>query len=640
MFVAGIAVLLFASIPTQQLNAQILGAFSAVQTQSGPYVELTDDIEITSDKFGFPPNYANDLNDGYAVVMLDQFQFEFNGEVYDKFWVNINGFITFGKKENGLLMGPPNLTEGTREPRGLFWAAGSYPVNVIAPFWGDHYYRVADARFKGYAPTKISYQSEADKMIIQWKNLNVNYLPDYKASVADFQVILYKSTDPFSKQGNIEFRYGQIGKRPNQEEYVDIVDERVITAGASVGVKGEGTTTDAQAEFINCLYNGGPLRDEWNDIDPFTSEILTSDWTPSGSGALAIFVGAQTRFNIEEWWGDGDVDFSKSYGKAHYGMNQNRFVTINDARLIMKSIATNTPLDPVRRRAAYHADVNHNGRYYFDANGVKKLVPWRDLDYSENLPTEVSSIKQIRFEANEYDAALIVAYLGAKVPELPWTIDYVVEYGKKAEDTKLGFNFGTPELLPTGSYRMPVSVNQDFNGAIGAKFDINANVISAVSNVEDNMLVSNGTSNVVIAGSGEFTADQVIAYVTFNTENKEINVNNIRINDNNVENASLKFANVETSENNGIMLQNVPNPFTALTNITLNLVESGFYSLSVYDVRGNLVKTIAASEMNAGEATFEWNGTDNSGNSVESGVYVYRLTGNGNTIVKKMVLNK
>lgn len=641
LFAAGLAFLLTIAFPTQHLNAQVLGEFDGITVRVNPYAELVDDVVIEANKFGMPPNYQQDLDDGYAVIQLDQFGFEFNGEVYNQVWVNINGFITFGKKTGGTLFPPPNLPAGTREPHGLFWEGSSYPVNVVAPFWGDHRYRVDGDKFFGYAPTKISYKSEADKFIIQWKDLNINFRPDFKASVADFQVILYKSTDPYSPQGNIEFRYGQIGKRPNQEQFFDITDERVITTGASVGLKGEGTIVGQQADFLNALYNDG--RIPFDETFASTQETLTTEWTPSGSGANSIYMVANTRFNVEEWWGDGDVDFSKTVGKAHYQKPQNRFVTINDARLIMRSIATGKPLDPVRRRAAYHADVNHNGRYYFNNSNVKVNIPWRDKNYADNLPNEVSSLKQILFQANEYDAALIIAYISGRVPELPWLLDTFPLYGK-VNDQIASLKFGEVVKMNENTYQMPVYLDAAHNGALGVKFDMNANIISVVANEKDGQSVITmnelGNPTVVVSANGEFTSNEPFAFVTFSTDNEFVDITDIRHNDKEVADVKMKRANVNDAVTGEVMLQNVPNPVANSTNITLNISNPGYYTLAIYDVHGSVVKTISSGNLNADVYNFDWNGFDTNGNKVDNGVYFYRLTGNGETITKKMVVSR
>jgi hypothetical protein len=87
--------------------------------------------------------------------------------------------------------------------------------------------------------------------------------------------------------------------------------------------------------------------------------------------------------------------------------------------------------------------------------------------------------------------------------------------------------------------------------------------------------------------------------------------------------------------------QNVPNPFNPTTTIKYEVKESGLVNLRIYNVAGQLVKTLVDGHRNAGhvyEAT--WNGLNNSGQPVSSGVYFYKLVAKNFTQTKKMVLLK
>jgi hypothetical protein len=86
--------------------------------------------------------------------------------------------------------------------------------------------------------------------------------------------------------------------------------------------------------------------------------------------------------------------------------------------------------------------------------------------------------------------------------------------------------------------------------------------------------------------------------------------------------------------------QNHPNPFNPTTVISYDLVSNSRVSLKVYDVSGRLVKTLVDDNRPAGRQSATWDGTDNAGNHVSSGVYFYRLNTAGNVFTKKMVLLK
>ncbi|MFH2037495.1 MAG: FlgD immunoglobulin-like domain containing protein, partial [Candidatus Zixiibacteriota bacterium] len=86
--------------------------------------------------------------------------------------------------------------------------------------------------------------------------------------------------------------------------------------------------------------------------------------------------------------------------------------------------------------------------------------------------------------------------------------------------------------------------------------------------------------------------------------------------------------------------QNYPNPFNPTTTISFSLPQSGFVTLAVYNILGQEVKMITDGQMEAGAHRVEWNGTDNNGTEVGSGIYFYRLISDGFSDSKKMTLIK
>ena len=88
------------------------------------------------------------------------------------------------------------------------------------------------------------------------------------------------------------------------------------------------------------------------------------------------------------------------------------------------------------------------------------------------------------------------------------------------------------------------------------------------------------------------------------------------------------------------LMQNYPNPFNPSTQIAYRLPSSGFVSLSVYDLLGRMVKTLVSGEQGAGYKSVAWDGKDQLGNSVPSGVYFYSLKAGTIVESKKMVLMK
>jgi subtilisin family serine protease len=86
--------------------------------------------------------------------------------------------------------------------------------------------------------------------------------------------------------------------------------------------------------------------------------------------------------------------------------------------------------------------------------------------------------------------------------------------------------------------------------------------------------------------------------------------------------------------------QNRPNPFESNTSISYQLPAEGHVSINVYNISGQLVKTLVDTKQLPGVYNAAWNGRDNSGKHVSAGVYFYRLNAGNVNLTKKMVLLK
>ncbi|UCF05457.1 MAG: T9SS type A sorting domain-containing protein [bacterium] len=86
------------------------------------------------------------------------------------------------------------------------------------------------------------------------------------------------------------------------------------------------------------------------------------------------------------------------------------------------------------------------------------------------------------------------------------------------------------------------------------------------------------------------------------------------------------------------LFQNTPNPFNPVTTIRYYLPENSRITLGIYDISGKRVACLVNKEQKMGFNSVEWDGKDNHGNSVASGIYFFRLKTGKQTITRKMVL--
>ena len=84
--------------------------------------------------------------------------------------------------------------------------------------------------------------------------------------------------------------------------------------------------------------------------------------------------------------------------------------------------------------------------------------------------------------------------------------------------------------------------------------------------------------------------------------------------------------------------QNYPNPFNPATTIRYDLPQASRVRLTIYDVMGRAVRTLVQGEQGAGYQSVTWGGSDDRGQAVSSGVYLYRIQAEGFSETRKMVL--
>ncbi|MBT6580690.1 MAG: T9SS type A sorting domain-containing protein, partial [Bacteroidetes Order II. Incertae sedis bacterium] len=86
--------------------------------------------------------------------------------------------------------------------------------------------------------------------------------------------------------------------------------------------------------------------------------------------------------------------------------------------------------------------------------------------------------------------------------------------------------------------------------------------------------------------------------------------------------------------------QNYPNPFNPTTTIEFRMSESANVSLKVYNVLGQVVKTLVSGTLPSGMHSVSWDATDDSGSAVTTGLYIYRMETDNFSATKSLVLMK
>ncbi len=199
----------------------------------------------------------NDMNNGTADSIPTGFTFEYNGMIFNSVNININGWISANP------IGSTNPNPSLKANNSSLFTP-DLPNNVIAPYWGDHYYRTTEP---GYTPSTISYNlyrerdpnpntppsSQLVTFTVEWRNLNVNDSTNPN-SIASFQLLMYAHLDDTGANSSIlkptfEFLYGSADSSAT-----------IDSIGAVVGAKDSSGLTHLNALFQTSEFSGDSTR--------------------------------------------------------------------------------------------------------------------------------------------------------------------------------------------------------------------------------------------------------------------------------------------------------------------------------------------------------------------------------------------
>ena len=140
--------------------------------------------------------------------------------------------------------------------------------------------------------------------------------------------------------------------------------------------------------------------------------------------------------------------------------------------------------------------------------------------------------------------------------------------------------------------------------------------------------------SVVFSGNSDEMAKNVkLTYADFSDETGNVLDGNV----------TLKFSkteNMDLPQSIGISLEGYPNPFNNSMSISYQLPVEGNYDLIIFDLLGREVKTLLAGNQLSGAGTLVWDGVDNRGDEVASGLYFARLRGEQVSASLKLIMMK
>jgi len=301
-------------------------------------------------------------------------------------------------------------------------------------------------------------------------------------------------------------------------------------------------------------------------------------------------------------------------------------------------------------------DVSLNGDVTaFDASLVlRHSVGSLTLTGDSLIAAEVSGQNPV----SAYDASLILQYVAGSIITFP-------ALGKPIQPKALAQALSIEAASgDAGSVvEMPIQIDGDFAvTSSDIHFTYDPNLIESVSvrkseSSEGMQLFSHtqgDTMRIAMAGSQPIDLSQPIVTLVLHLKNdvkgqarSSINFLTFRVNDVDLTSRVTGVdVNVRGTPTTYQLSQNYPNPFNPTTNIQYQLPENSKVLLAVYNLRGQKVATLVNKVQSAGYYQITWDGTNQLGHNVASGVYFYRVKAESKdsdksmTRVKKMMYLK
>jgi len=274
-------------------------------------------------------------------------------------------------------------------------------------------------------------------------------------------------------------------------------------------------------------------------------------------------------------------------------------------------LATSVPIE-VSQETISFPDMDDNGliifKYYLKNNSLNDL---NDFHFGLLIDFDLGSIPD--YVAMQNDLDMIYQFNGSN--PLAGVVGLKNITGFKAIENgseKSGFDNGQLYDLTSG-------ISDDIESNVGSDwmFVVSTGPLS---------ITSGDSIEVVVAFVGGYTFNDLLA-----------NANNAK----NMYNFTTDI-NDDLTDNNLPMgfslMQNYPNPFNPTTNIAFELDNASEVRFDVYNVLGQVVKTLFAGKLSSGRHQFEWDATDENNVHVSSGVYFYKLSTDFHSQTKKMLL--
>jgi len=367
------------------------------------------------------------------------------------------------------------------------------------------------------------------------------------------------------------------------------------------------------------LLNGAGWLTEWKDTTGSMSVASSGAYSLTGSGNLIKLL-----FKVSSGASPGDssglifTSFTFNEGTPDVVTEDNAFIVIG-----------------------LYGDISGNGEIMaYDASLILQyLLDLVTFTLSQQIVADVSGVDSI----TALDASIILQYVVGAITDFP------VETGGKEFPTSAVFTLEDVSGVPGGIVDIPVLIENPeglFSSEFTLAFDPEVLSLEGISTTLSGYQClhkeSKGEVKVVLAGTESPEEANTVNFTFRVNEGSilgcEISLKGVRLNEKDVipEGSSCFF--VANSALLTFHLYTVhPNPGRQFS-IKYCLPVDGYTILKLYDITGRTIRTLVDGPADAGKHIVSWDGTDDVGKPVPSGIYFYQLKSGENNGIKKLIL--
>ncbi len=430
-----------------------------------------------------------------------------------------------------------------------------------------------------------------------------------------------ESLAPFSRLRNVVIRYAGIQN-----------------SGAAVTVNSASPSITYSS--ISNGYNGIVATGSSNPVVNYCDFFLNSSYAINNVNKSFV-INAQNN-----WWGSNT-------GPTHSGNPGGTGQLVSDAVNYLPFLGAGAQ-NPLA------GDVSLNGQIQaFDASLILKFLVDSVANQLNALQQSVADVSA-NGTVEAYDASLILQYVVGKITIFPSEYstkpEPIIKIDKSASIASASISDGIVQRGNQVSVTISVSgLTNTYSTGIELSYNkaelkpVSITPVGIASKAMTAQSIANGTVRMMIASADPLEADGDLFKVTFEALNdvrgevpSAISFKKFVLNETDMKSAATNGTiTIKGKPTSFALNQNYPNPFNPSTTISYQVPEDGqMVNIVIYNVMGQIVRTLVNGSHYAGEYAVQWDGLDGNGQRVSSGLYFSRMVSKSFVSVKKMLMVK